>query len=286
MGAIAAPTPRRIHTHDGLALRAWDYGGEGPALILCHCTGTCARIWDPVVARLEGAFRVVAIDSRAHGDSEAPPTRAACRWTLSGRDILTVADTLGMGKGVWAAGHSGGAAHVAYAELLRPGRFARIALIDAICGPPKFFEGENRLAAQARRRRNAFDRRETAHARFASKPPMASWMPEALDAYIAHALADCDDGRVVLKCAPYVEAWMYELGGAFDCFGRLDEVRCPALIVTGEHSEIAPLAHMQAARLPDAELHTLRGVGHFCPQEDPEAIALLLREWFGKSGAA
>lgn len=274
-----SPTPRRIMGHGNIELNVWDYGGKGIPLILCHCTGAVARTWDPVVARLGGAFHVYAIDSRGHGDSERPTTREAYVWALSGQDLLAVVDGLELPAPILAAGHSGGGAHIAYAEMLRPGTFSRVVLIEAIIGPEEFFSSPSPLAAAARRRVNDFESRKAARDRFAAKPPMNRWHPEALEAYLEHGLATLPDGRVSLKLPGEIEAWMYELGGAYDVYDQLGNLHFQALLATGSESYGVALVSAQHSRLPDSEYRTIEGAHHFAPQERPTDVAGLLIEW-------
>jgi lipase len=150
------PKAFSISGHQGVSLNAWDYGGDGPPLLLLHCTGTHGRIWDPLVEHFLPSFRVFSLDTRGHGDSAKPAEREAYAWIHSGRDVLAVADALGFGSGLRVAGHSAGGAHAAYAAWLRPGVFARMALIDPVIGPASFFAGERPLAQKARQRRDTF----------------------------------------------------------------------------------------------------------------------------------
>ncbi|HNR29719.1 MAG TPA: alpha/beta hydrolase [Candidatus Hydrogenedentes bacterium] len=279
-GVPLTPVPRRIPGDGGVGINVWDYGGDGAPLLLCHCTGGLARVWDPVVARLGGRFRVFAVDSRGHGDSDRPEARDAYEWIRSGRDLLAALDALGLGPGTIAAGHSAGGAHIAYAEMLRPGTFGRVLLIEPIIGPREVFHGNPLLAETARRRRNVFASRDEARARFAAKAPKKSWHPEALDAYVAYGLRDLPEGGVALKLPGSIEAFVYELGGACDVFDRLHELRFPALLVAGTASYGPALIAAQHERLPHAEQMLIDGAGHFLPQERPDDVARLIRDWF------
>ena len=271
------PVAHTIRSHDGLALRVWDYGGAGPPLLLCHCTGTLGRIWDPIVARLGGAFRCIAPDTRGQGDSERPPDEAGFEWRNSGQDLLTIVDALRLGPGLRAAGHSAGGAHLAYAETLRPGAIARAVLIDPIIGPRAAFAGERPLAKLVRNRVNDFASLEDARARYVAKPPMNTWTDETVDAYLAHAFVTTADGRVHLKCPGYVEAIFYNKGGACDVFEQLESLDFDGMLVTGSESNVRGLAEHQHSRLPRLPFRVLEGGSHFVPQEQPEAIAELLR---------
>jgi len=276
---LKQPETIRVRGHEGLALNLWDYGGDGPPVLLLHCTGGCGRLWDPVAARLRPSRRVYALDTRGHGESEKPMTRGAYEWRLAGLDLLAVADRLGYGAELVVVGHSGGGAQAAYAAWLRPGVFARAAWIDAIVGPRAFFAGESVLARTARRRARVFEDRNTALRRFSAKAPMNSWTHETLKAYVEYGLGDGADGRVELKCPPAAEAWMYELGGACEVFERLEDVQADLLLITGTRSGIKPLVLAQYEKLPRALMAEMADTGHFIPQERPGELAELLLSW-------
>ena len=258
-----------------------DYGGAGPPLLLCHCTGGLGRLWDPVAARLREHWRVLAPDTRGHGASAQPTTQDQCRWEHSGKDLLAIIDALDLGAGLAVSGHSAGGAHVVYAALLRPGVFTRMALIDPITAPKTILDpAGGHLEAQARRRIGVFPSREDARARLAKKSPYEAWTASVQDAYFQHGFQETQDGHVRLCCSPQVEAWCYAEGGAADAFTRLGEIQTPTMLITGEHSKLRPLVQEQARHLPRAQIETVPGATHFVPQERPEDLAAVLRQWF------
>ena len=63
----------RFVTPDGVAIASYDFGGNGPDMILAHATGFHAMVWRPVIERLTDAFRCIAFDERGHGDSGKAP---------------------------------------------------------------------------------------------------------------------------------------------------------------------------------------------------------------------
>ena len=46
---------------------------QGPPVVLLHALGTNLKIWDQVVTRLPGTWRILRFDQRGHGKSDAPP---------------------------------------------------------------------------------------------------------------------------------------------------------------------------------------------------------------------
>lgn len=271
------PTPLRVQGHDDVMVNVWDYGGTGPALVLSHCTGTCARVWDPVVVHLQETYRVLAVDSRGHGDSEKPEDVAAYQWHHSGDDLRAVIAQLDLGDTVYAVGHSAGGAHVVYALLQEPGLFTKVMLIDSVIVPPAVPLGNQPLADSALRRRSSFNSKAEALGRFSAKPPMDTWHADCLEAYVAHGLDDEDDGSVTLKCPPTIESAVYKCGGAhdiFEPFTALDDTLIT--LVTGETSYVKPLVELHHQSFPEATLHEVPDAGHFIPQEHPRLIAELI----------
>ena len=57
-----------------------------------------------------------------------------------------------------------------------------------------------------------------------------------------------------------------------NCYGRLDRIRVPTLVVHGAHDRMIPVenAHLMAERLPNCRLTVLEDSGHLYPTEAPE----------------
>ncbi len=277
--ACLSPVAMRIEGEGGVGINTWDFGGEGPNLMLVHCTGTHGRVWDPLIPALLEHFHVYSIDTRGHGDSDKPEDPDLYTWRLSGNDLVRVIEALGIGGDVRALGHSAGAAHVCYAALLKPGLISRMVVIDPIIGPDHAFSGENPLAIAARKRRKIFESREAAIANYASKPPMNAWDPLALEAYVRFGFRDLPDGTIELKCPPEVESELYNRGGAIDIFERLGEIDIPTTLITADKSNVRTLAELQNTLLSGHEFHILEGVSHFIPQEVPEEIVQIALDY-------
>lgn len=108
----------RIHwTEDGAA--------DAPALVLVGSLGSNLRVWDPVVAGLARSFRVIRIDKRGHGRSDAP----AGDYTMArlGRDVLAVADDAGAARFHYAGVSIGGMIGMWLAQH-HPERLRRVVL--------------------------------------------------------------------------------------------------------------------------------------------------------------
>jgi pimeloyl-ACP methyl ester carboxylesterase len=64
------------------------------------------------------------------------------------------------------------------------------------------------------------------------------------------------------------------MGPNHDAWSKLPSITAPTLVACGadSHDIGPPLATRIAERLPNGELQVIPGVGHFGPQQDPDAI--------------
>jgi pimeloyl-ACP methyl ester carboxylesterase len=271
--------PLTVASTDGVRVVVHDLGGDGPPVLLCHPTGFHGRAWRPVAAELADVAHGFGPDLRGHGDTP-PPAGGDMHWRGVAEDVVAVAEHLGL-SGAGAAGHSMGGAALLMAELLRPGTFARLWLYEPIVVPrPEGspVTGPNSLAVGARRRRRTFPSRDAAYANYAGKPPMASFAPEALRAYVDFGFRDRPGGDVELKCAPEVEGATFENGPTAGVFERLGDVGTEVVVAAGGDGGMpAQLAPMVAGALPRGRLERHEDLSHFGPQEAPAAVAAAIR---------
>jgi pimeloyl-ACP methyl ester carboxylesterase len=272
----AEPVPGYVELN-GVRLRYWEWPGVGRTILLVHATGFLGRTWDPVVGALAGEYRVIAVDQRGHGDSDKPDIDYDWRYFVE--DVAGVARSLGI-EGCVAAGHSGGGASIAYAEIEHPGFFSGLVLIEPIAYPgprrpvvPR--EGAPDLPSISRGRRLVWESRTEILESWRSRPPFDSWAPAALEAYVEHGFFDRPDGKVELKCPGEYEARMFEQSFSLNTFERLAELEAPNLVIFGEKTDTFPgtLRDTIAGRLRNSERRDVAGAGHFVVMEKPDRVA-------------
>ena len=247
-----------------------------PRVVAVHATGFCKEVLRPVVAVLSSlveAGAVTAIDQRGHGSSDRP--EPPFDWWDLGGDVLAVVEQIG-GGGPVAVGHSAGGAAVAMAELMSPGTFSALVLVEPIIFPPPHLrQEEGPLVDAALKRKRLFAGPAAAAENFAVKPAFAGWHPAALTDYVEHGLRPGADGWV-LACAPEVEAEFYRMGSAHDAWDRLDELILPVTLVAGERSTTHHGAYLEdlASRFGSRpEVDIVPEASHFVVMERPELIA-------------
>lgn len=264
-----------VVTEDGVDIAWYDFGGDGPDVLLAHATGFHGRAWLPVVERLRPHFRCVAFDERGHGDSGSPAD-GDFDWHGFALDAAAVVEAAALER-PFAVGHSCGGAALLLAEEARPGSFRALYCYEPVVNPTDEPPppGRSPLADGARRRREEFDSREAAYERYASKPPTAAFATDALRAYVDFGFDDLPGGGVRLKCRGEDEARTYEHGFAHDAYRELRRVRCPVTLAYGGSGAAfgRDVMEAMAARLDSARIEEATGLSHFGPLEDPAAVA-------------
>lgn len=277
----AMPDPVMVPS-SGVEIAAYDFGGDGPPLLLSHATGFCAAVWAPVAALLSD-WRCVSMDFRAHGLSR--PHDGDLTWERHAEDLLAVVDHMGA-RGAIGVGHSMGGAVLLLAEQARPGTFSSLWLWEPIVFPsgPLPIRG-NPLADGALRRRSAFPSEQAAFENFAGKPPLNQLAPLSLAAYVHYGFAESAEGGIELRCSPIDESESYRQGAGHHAWDHLDELRCPVTVVRSEQTGagadiVAPLI---AERIPGALLEDHPELGHFGPLADFDAVAASVRAHASRS---
>jgi pimeloyl-ACP methyl ester carboxylesterase len=265
-----------------VSLTVHDLGGDGRPILLAHATGFHGRVFAPLARHLDG-FHAFAPDLRGHGDSTAPTDRAM-DWEGFADDVLAVVDAFDL-EGSVAFGHSKGGAALLLAEQRRPGTFAGLYCYEPVMMP----DGESPapppnpdLAEGALRRRDVFESHQQAYDHFSTRPPLSSFHPDALRAYVDHGFADQPGGGVRLKCRPEIESATYRMSTLHQAFRNLGHVTCPVTVARGGTSEFGPalFAPVIADALPGGRLVTFEGLGHFGPLEAPARVGASIVEAF------
>ncbi len=122
-----------VHVEPGDRVHFVDWGGTGsPAVLLIHGLGATSLIWAPVARRLLAVRRVVAMDLRGHGLSDAPTEPDAYDLDRVAGDAVAVAEGSGaLDDGpVVLAGHGFGAIVAAAAAAHLREACAGLVLVD------------------------------------------------------------------------------------------------------------------------------------------------------------
>ena len=273
MTANSATPTQFLKSRDGVEIAYVLSGSDGPLVVFVHATGFCKELSDPLIEDMRAlgvAFRALSIDQRGHGDSGVPDP--PFDWWQVGGDLV---ELVGGETSVIGVGHSSGGAVLAMAELLLPGVFTELVLVEPILLPPPYIRyPDNPMSAGARRRRPRFASRQAAFDNFMAKPSFAGWQERAMWAYVTGGMRAEADGYV-LKCRPEVEAEFFAAATTHGAWDRLHEIAAPTLIIAGENSTTHhdPYLGALTERFDSARCVVVPGTSHFVWMEQPAAIA-------------
>ena len=273
-----------VQSGDGVNLKLRMMGGSGPDLLVCHATGFHGLAYRPLSQSLKEHFRVWALDFRGHGAS-GPAPDGDYAWSGMGVDAAACAAAIGADR-LYGFGHSMGGAALLLAERSAPGMFAGLFLYEPIVLPRGFFDASNAnpLAAAARNRREVFNSRAEALARYSSRSPLGVMRADALAAYVEGAFVDLPDGRVRLACSAETEARTFEASGGLPT-EEAASISVPATVAAGTVGGVpnpGAFAPGVADALRKGRFLSFEDLGHFGPLEAPGVVAAAaVRELLG-----
>lgn len=282
--AVLDETVTWVASTDGVTVPVFDFGGDGPPLVICHATGLHSHVYMPLIARLRSSFHCVAIDVRAQGDAGVPEN-GRFSWDGVTEDVTSALDALGWsGRGdVRGVGHSQGGYAVISAAAERPGTFSGIFGFEPVIFPFRSsLEGDNMMATAARKRRSWFASAEAAYENFRSKPPFAPVDDDCLRAYIDWGFVDAPEGGVTLRGTRENEAELFEHSNT-PFFDRLSTFDVPTVFAVAEMTNdgFRTFVPQQAELAVRGRLMTFPGRTHFGLLERVDEMAEVIIDALG-----
>jgi pimeloyl-ACP methyl ester carboxylesterase len=225
-----------VEPNDRIHFLDWGGPADAPGVLLVHGIGQTAWVWTPVARRLVGERRVVAMDLRGHGLSDAP-TEGYDEPTLVD-DLVAVADGAGLlGRPLVLAGHGFGGVVAAWAAAALGDRCAGLVLVDggwedlpAATGlePDEFLRGLDE-PPEVLRSMTAF-----LADRVAFDP--ATWDADQEQAARA-TVVETQAGRVVPSTRPHALAGVVHALFDYRPFETLARIECPVVALVATEDE-------------------------------------------------
>jgi pimeloyl-ACP methyl ester carboxylesterase len=242
----------------------YEVAGDGPTVLFVHGFTLDTRMWDDQWPVFAERYRVVRLDLRGFGRSEAEPLPYS-----NMDDLVAVLDHLAVSR-AHIVGLSMGATVVVDFALAHPERVHALVAVDGgpsgTGAPPPEVQ---HVIAQAG----------------------AGQVSEALEAWLATALfaPAMEQPEVAARMREMVTDYTWwsarnpGLGQPLrpPAVGRLAEIGAPTLVVVGERELPTIRVHCEtlAADIPGARLVNLPGVGHMSNMEDPRAFNTAVLEF-------
>lgn len=246
---------------DGIRL-AYDDQGTGIPMVFLHAFPMNRTMWAPQLVALSRTARVITVDLRGHGESDAPLWHYSMEQFAG--DLCALLDRLSLAQAVFAGLSMGG--YLIFSLLRRsPHRVKAIVLAGT------------RAAADSDEARHArFMLAQVAYAKGASAVA-ETMLPKLLGPTSLTSRPDLVErvrsiiGRTEVSG---IAGDLMAMAERPDSRALLPTIACPALVIVGEEDTTTPLqeARLIADQIPGARLEIIPNAGHLSNLEQPEAF--------------
>ncbi|HEX5612889.1 MAG TPA: 3-oxoadipate enol-lactonase [Burkholderiales bacterium] len=237
------------------------HGKEGaPWLVLSHSLACSVRMWDEQIAEFRDRYRILAYDTRGHGQSEAP----AGAYTLEqlADDLKALLEHVGAARPHYCGLSMGGMIGQTFA-LKYPGVFASLTLADTTSRYPA-----DAAPVWQDRIRTA----ETNGMQPLVEPTLARWFTEPYRK--AHPETMQRVGRLIAATPVAGYVGCCHAIPKINLSARLKEIRCPILVLVGEEDPGTPVAMAREIHenAPGSKLVVLPRAAHLSNIESSEGF--------------
>ncbi len=260
----------RFVTVNGLRIHFLDWGAEAkPPLIMLHGIGRVAHTFDHIAPHFAPNYHVMAVDMRGHGDSDWDPKGAYLVEDYT-KDIEGLAEQLHL-RNITIWGNSTGGRVAQVFAGLHP------ELVSAVIAEDVGPERPTQVAESVTRQLKQEDEKGWASedellAQLKTSNPRTP--EEILRAYAQYGSKRRPDGRVIWKRDPAI-------GNGFvptELWRFVREIKSPIIYVLGGRSTIVPAGTQDELKkaLPQAQIVTIPGVGHYPSEENTQAYLAIV----------
>jgi 3-oxoadipate enol-lactonase len=251
-----------IETINDIAIHFQVSGPErGPAVVLHHPLATNLTIWDELTAALEPRYRVVRMDARGHGKTEAPA--GAYTFAQLSADVIGLMDHLEIEKARF-LGLSMGGMVGQHLGLTYPNRFHSLCLCSTTSAVPEdakpLWDQRIRAIAESGTTSTIVDGqlpRWVTPPVFTTRPDLVARLRRMIETTPAQGYA----------------GWCHAIRD-LNVTSRLKEIRLPTHIVVGAEDPATPPSASEVIHqeIAGSTLAIVPGVSHMLHVEDPAAF--------------
>ncbi len=273
---------------DDIQMSYYEWGNPSdPVILLVHATGMNARVWDEVIQHLPTGHRIIAVDSRGHGQTKFKGHIKT--WSTLGNDLINFIQLIDL-KDIIVTGHSVGAHMVVQAISAMPDRFKRAILIDPVMFEPSrydhisdFEKGDPKDNPMSKRR-NDFSGWEDMFTRYKDRSPYSLWQAKVMEDYCKYGVCETTDGGgYELCCSPETETSIYMSHHSVNLADKLSAIEIPVKVLRASQPErqntdkvdflASPTWPELAQQFANGTDIYLPELTHFIPMQDPKLVA-------------
>lgn len=244
--------------------------GQGPPLVLIMGLSGDLTWWEPLARELEEDFQLLLFDNRGAGLTDKPDER----YTIP----MFASDTVGLMAGVGIPeahifGVSMGGMIAQEISLRYPDRVKSLVLGCTHAGGPDFILPSTEAVQNLTMTRGkSLEEIARQNMKILFGPTFQEENPEFVEALIERYVENPPPRK------PFTQQFWAAVG--HDCHDRIQEIRRPTLILTGDADALVPPENSETlrARIPGSRLVRLEGAGHVFFLENPKGTAEILKE--------
>jgi esterase len=249
----------------GTKLHYLDWGNSDRVLVCLHGASGNALHWQSLAEYLTPSFRVIALDQRGCGESDAPETGYDA-FTLA-IDLNDVIDELDLSN-FYLLGASMGSRICAVYSSKHSNVILKLILCELSFEMPE--SSQQRMINGHLKRPRAFGSFDEVFAFSKSIPSRARWDAERHKKVMLQDVFERSDGRW---------EWRYNLHAALeglrlareDLWGCVRDICCPTLLLRGKNSDVLlkDTALKIASSMKNCKFIEIENAGHGVPRDNP-----------------
>jgi len=241
---------------------------DAPVVVLGSSIGATHDMWRHQMPALAQSYRVIAFDTRGHGESPVPPGPYTVPDLAA--DVLALLDRLGIGEFSYCGLSLGGA--IGQEVALQAGE--RLQRLVLACTAANFGAAFAERAARVR----------AEGMQWLVEPTRSRWFTPAIDG--AERVHADDIMRTFAATDPEGYASCCDALAAFDTRGWLEQITSPTLVIAGEQDPATPVeaARVLEAGIPEAELVVVADAAHLANVEQPALVTVAITRHLAGAG--
>ena len=247
--------------NNGARIFWWEMG-RGEPIVLLMGLGCSSAMWFRIAPRLARTHRVILLDNRGVGQTEAGD-RAAHRVAAMAEDVAAVLDAAGEAT-AHILGFSMGGMIAQQFAIDHPARVRSLTLLSTNCGSAYAVLADRKVT-------------DLLFSKGEQLPEQALRIMQPF-VYAKSTPAHLIDEDTVIRLASYpaLRGYLAQLNGLiyWSSYTDLPNLRAPTLIIHGQEDQLIPPQNgrMLAKRIPGAELVELAGASHWAPTDQTDAV--------------
>lgn len=272
------PPHDRTATVNGLRIHYLDWGTRGKRpLILLHGIARVAHNFDHIAPHFLKDYHVIAVDMRGHGDSGWHPDGAYLVEDYVS-DVEALIEQLGL-RDIVLWGNSTGGRVAQMIAGRHPERVLAVIVEDV--GPERPEKISNRRASRMAEEEKGWASTDELFAK--TKASYALTSDTVLRNYVEHGSKQRDDGRTVWKRDPAILKGFVPT----ELWDTVAKIKAPIIYILGGTSEIVPAETQEKLKraLPQIEIVTMPGLGHYPSDEKPDAFLTIVDRFLNSPNA-